>query len=257
MDNSNTGSNKSKEGFFKYLFDFDSEQKTSVMNSVQYLLIGFIPLMLLDNIITNYLPSNEELEKKESWKLLGEVLLEIIFVFVYIFLVDKIIRYIPTYSGVEMGNLNWIQLIVTLMIFRLQSLSNIAGKTEELQHRTEERIFGTEEKTKKKGRKKSVVRVTQPISSNGKSQAMPTHAASRADYISQHQNQIAPNEQMAPTSSGMYGGPNTSLVNADWPPSSNSSSSSSQEGFAEMGAPVQMEPAAANGVLGGSFGSVW
>ena len=253
MDNSNTGSNKSNEGFFKYLFNFDSEQKVFVMNSVQYLLLGFIPLMLLDRIIINHLSSNENLAKKESWKLLGEILLEIIFVFVYIFLVDKIIRYLPTYSGVEMGNLNWIQLIVTLMFFCLPT-TNIAGKTEELQHRVEERIFGTEEKTKKRGGKKSVVRVTQPISSNGKPQAMPTHAASRADYISQHQNQIAPNEQMAPTSSGMYGGPSTSLVNADWPPGSNSSG---QEGFAEMGAPVQMEPAAANGVLGGSFGSAW
>ena len=256
MENSNTGSNKTNEGFFKYLLNFDDEQKNTIMNSMQYLLIAYVPLNTLDHITSNFFPDYQnELQEVESWRLLGEMLLEVVFIFLYIFILNKIIQYIPTYSGAPMGNLNWIQLIVTIMIFRFNHDSSLLKKQRELQKRVGDKINGDDSTTAKKSKKKSVVKVSQPISRNGAPQTMPTHNVSRADYINQHQNQIIPpQEQMSPTSNNIYGGPSNSLVNAEWP---QKQGNTGQEGFEEMSAPVQMEPQAANGVLGGSFGSAW
>jgi hypothetical protein len=255
MENSKTGANNANEGFFKYLLHFDDEQKHMIMNSMQYLLLAYAPLNTLDHITSTYFPDyQKELHEVESWRLLGEMLLEIIFIFFYIFILDKIIQYIPTYSGAPMGQLNWIQLVVTVMVFRLNHDTPILKKQRELQARVVNRINGEAPKTASKSQKKSKVSVSQPISRSGVPQTMPTHTVSRADYINQHQNQSSPHEQMSPTSSGVYGGPQNPLVNADWPPQQGAGG---QEGFQDMGAPVQREPMAANSVLGGGMGSAW
>ena len=186
-------------------------------------------------------------------RLLGEMLLELIYIFLYIFILDKAIQYIPTYSGLPMGQLNWMQLVITIMVFRLNNNSPLMNKQRELQKRVVQKINGDDVAPSNK-KQTSKVSVSQPISRNGVPKTMPTHNASRADYINQHQNQVAPQEQMAPTSNGVYGGPENPLVNTDWPPQHGAGA---QEGFQDMGSPVQMEPMAANSVLGGGMGSSW
>ena len=122
MDNSNAGSNKSNEGFFKYMLNFDNEQKNTILNSLQYLLLAYGPINTLDYITSTYFPDYQnDLREVESWRLLGEMLLEIVFIFIYIFLLNKVIQYIPTYSGTPMGNLNWMQLVVTILVLRFKS----------------------------------------------------------------------------------------------------------------------------------------
>ena len=257
MENSNNASNKTNEGFFKYLLNFDDGQKSMIMNSIQYIILAYGPLNTLDHITTNWFPDyKNEISDVESWRLLGEMFLEIVFIFLYIFIVDKIIRYIPTYSGEPMGNLNFIQLVITLLIFRFNHADSLLKKQRELQKRVENTVNGGPA-TANKSRKASTVKVSQPISRNGTPQTMPTHATSRADYINQHQNQVAPQEQMSATSGQIYGGPTNKLINTEWPNNQSGGAGGGQEGFQEMGAPVQTEPAAANGVLGGSFGSAW
>ena len=85
--------------------------------------------------------------------------------------------------------------------------------------------------------KKENVSVTRPIT--GLAPAIPTHQASRADYINTQQNVtpplLPPNEA---TSQANYGGPTISQ----------------QVEQQQMGG---FEPMAANGVLGGSFGSAF
>ena len=229
MENSNTGSNKTNEGFFKYLFNFDDEQKNTIMNSVQYLLLAYGPLNILDYVTSNYFPDYQnELQEVESWRLLGEMLLEIVFIFLYIFILNKIIQYIPTYSGTPMGNLNWIQLVVTILVFRLNHDSSVLKKQRELQNRVGSKINGTDSTTATKSKKKSVVKVSQPISRNGAPQTMPTHTVSRADYINQHQNRMPPQEQMSPASNNVYGGRQNPLLNSEWPPQQGNVG---QEGF--------------------------
>jgi len=254
MENSKTGSSSTNEGFFKYLLHFDDEQKHTIMNSIQYLLIAYLPLNILDYITETYFPDyQKELHEVESLRLLGEMLLEIIFIFLYIFILDKAIQYAPTYSGSPMGQLNWIQLVITIMVFRLNNNSPLMNKQRELQKRVVQKING-EDTVPSNKKQTPKVSVSQPISRNSVPQTMPTHNASRADYINQHQNQVAPQEQMAPTSNGVYGGPQNPLVNTDWPPQHGAGA---QEGFQDMGSPVQMEPMAANSVLGGGMGSSW
>ena len=95
---------------------------------------------------------------------------------------------------------------------------------------------------KKKGKKGSVVKVSQPISRAG----MPTHQASRADYLNSHNQMVSPTQMLPPAneqqedngaSNNMYnnGGFN-GLVNA-------------------QGANMQAEPMAANAGGWGAFSS--
>ena len=99
-------------------------------------------------------------------------------------------------------------------------------------------------------KKTPVVRVSQPISNMP--QAVPTHQASRADYMHTHQQMAPPTltqqaqssqqqpaqEAQSPTSQGMYGGPSNPMVNAQMPGG-------------------LLEPMAANEVLGGGSFSAW
>jgi hypothetical protein len=261
MDNSNAGSNKSNEGFFKYMLNFDNEQKNTILNSLQYLLLAYGPINTLDYITSTYFPDYQnDLREVESWRLLGEMLLEIVFIFIYIFLLNKVIQYIPTYSGTPMGNLNWMQLVVTILVLRLNHDSSVMKKQRELQTRIGNKINGNDSATAPQSKKQSVVKISQPISRSGVPQSQPTHTVSRSDYINQHQNKMSPpssppQEQMSPTSNAIYGGPQNSLVNAAWP--AKQENSGGQEGFQDMGSPVQSEPMAANSVLGGGMGSAW
>ena len=92
--------------------------------------------------------------------------------------------------------------------------------------------YGVDEVDKKE-RKEDNVSITRPIT--GLSSAVPTHQASRADYVNTQENITPPLLPTSSTSQDIYNKPNV------------------QETFA----PMQNEPMAANGVLGGGFGSSW
>ena len=98
-------------------------------------------------------------------------------------------------------------------------------------------------KEKEEEKNKGVVKVSQPISRAG----MPTHQASRADYLNSHNAMVSPTQMLPPAeesnqeasgaSNDMYnsGGFNNGLVNAQGPN-------------------MATEPMAANAALGGFAG---
>jgi hypothetical protein len=239
-------SNKS-EGFFKYYFTLDSDDKNDITNAMQYLVLMLVPAILLEFALIHYLfPCNEN-DKKSTWKLLGEAGAEFALALLGIIFIDRAIRYIPTYSGVTLSSLNYIQLLVGMLIFKSTfdgAPCEGEGKIKILHQRLLQYL-------EDKKNDNSVVKVHQPISRGG----VPTHKSSRADYISKYQN-MEPSPQKAtagPTGNQNYGGPLNPLINADWP----SSGGAVQEGIETLGAPIAPEPVAANGVLGGFSGSSW
>ena len=92
--------------------------------------------------------------------------------------------------------------------------------------------YGVEEK-KEIQENNNNVSITRPITGLGPS--VPTHQASRADYVNTQENITPPLLPTSSTSQDIYNKPDN------------------QEAFS----PMQNEPMAANGVLGGGFGSSW
>ena len=250
-------SNKS-EGFFKYYFTLDSDDKNDITNAMQYLVLILVPAILLEFTLIHYLFPCDENDKKSTWKLLGEAGAEFALALLGIIFIDRAIRYIPTYSGVTLSSLNYIQLLVGMLIFKSTfdgAPCEGEGKIKILHQRLLQYLEGDESNTFKNRKKDdSVVKVHQPISRGG----VPTHKSSRADYINKYQNMKPPPQKPTGGGGGLignqnYGGPLNPLINADWPPSGGAV----QEGIETLGAPIAPEPVAANGVLGGFSGSSW
>jgi len=243
-----------KKGFFEYVFNFDSDTKSNLLNIVQYIALILLPLGSLDYLMKKIFPDADE--EKGTVELLGEILGQTILTIVFIVFIHRIITFIPSYSGVAIGNLNMWTLIVSFILAVFAVENQVSKKVTILLTRLEngysKSTSGKSGQTMRKTgpqKKMPVVRISQPISNMP--QASPTHQASRADYMHTHE-QIAPptltqqvqpsqqpaQEAQAPTSQGMYGGPSNPMVNAQVPGG-------------------LLEPMAANEVLGGGSFSAW
>lgn len=244
-----------KKGFFEYVFNFDSDTKSNLLNIIQYIVLILLPLGGLDYLMKNIFPDADE--KKGTVELLGEILGQTILTIVLIVFIHRIVTFIPSYSGVAIGNLNMWTLIISFLLAVFTVENQVSKKVTILLTRLEN---GHSKMTSGKNgqapqktdsqKKAPVVRVSQPISNMP--QAVPTHQASRADYMHTHQQMAPPTltqqaqssqqqpaqEAQSPTSHGMYGGPSNPMVNAQMPGG-------------------LLEPMAANEVLGGGSFSAW
>lgn len=234
-----------KKGFFEYVFNFDSDTKSNVMNIIQYIVLILLPLASLDYLMKKIFPDADE--KTGTIELLGEILGQTILTIVMIVFIHRIVTFIPSYSGIAIGNLNMWTLIVSFILAIFAVENQVSKKVTILLTRLENGYstsgkHDTQQLTPQKNT--SVVTVSQPISNMP--QAKPTHQASRADYMqthqqmaqptlteqSQHQSHESTQEAQSPTSQEIYGGPSNPMVNAQMPGG-------------------LLEPMAANEVLGG------
>jgi hypothetical protein len=240
-----------KDGFLKHVFAFDTDTKNSLMNSFQYFIISFVPILAVQYLIGKLW--EEDHEKKEILQLLGEIIGEISMIILAIYFINRAVMYIPSYSGTPIEAINMIQLVLTAVLFKLNFRFDLGIKTKLLVSKAEKIILGEKSGTPQKSNTKNVVKVSQPISGGGRilPPAVPTHQASRSDYIGTHTNQMPPVQQQAAPSSSMYGGQPTPLQNAATP---QLQSGGNIEGMTNANT-ESMEPMAANGVLGG--GSSW
>ena len=180
-------------------------------------------------------------EKKSNLELTGEVLGHLVLTLLGLFFIDRIVTYVPTYSGRAHGTFNIFSVLLIAVIFAYEANTKVGRKIKLLIERVGELWHGKKEKEEEK-KNKGVVKVSQPISRAG----MPTHQASRADYLNSHNAMVSPTQMLPPAeesnqeasgaSNDMYnsGGFN-GLVNAQGPN-------------------MATEPMAANAALGGFAG---
>jgi hypothetical protein len=242
-------SEDSKKNFFKYVFNFDDESKGDIMNLLQYTILAIIPIVILNKVTGKYVPEADE--TKGSLEITAEVILQIVGMFLGLFLINRVITFIPTYSEKdypETFSIHFIVLAVLMITLSLQT--KLGEKVNILVERVNELWNGKVDK-KTKG-KNSNVKVSQPIS--GQQNMMQSAGQNYTDGTSINslpqmdmsaaavtQSALAP--QPMPNYDNMYRQDTTPLVGAATP--------GQTEGFS-------MEPAAANSVLGGgSFGSSW
>jgi hypothetical protein len=167
--------------------------------------------------------------------------------FISLFFINRIVTYIPTYSGIKYPEFDVIFIILAVLMITLSLQTKLGEKVNILVERLVELWEG--KPAKKKGGKNGTVKVSQPISG----QMMNNAAMSQSLYTDGtaigslptntttygNENSLAP--QSLPNYNEMYKQDTTPLVGAATP--------GQTEGFSE--------PMAANAVLGGSFGSAW
>lgn len=244
----------SKKSFFKYVFKFDDETKSELLNVLQFAILSIIPVVLLNKGISKYIPEVDE--KKSSLEIVSEILIQIVVMCLGLFIINRLVTYLPTYSGEKYPEHSIIYTIMPILMVILSLQTRLGEKVSILTDRVVELWEGKTSNTKQRGKpnsNQSNVKVTQPLSTRGPitsnaaamQQAMYTDGTSintlpTNDMINNNtQNTLAP--QQLPNYNNMYEKEDTPLVNAATP--------GGQEGF--------NEPMAANSVLGGGFGSSW
>ena len=173
---------KSSSGFFKYVFNFDEDSKGDLLNIIQYALLAIIPVVSINKLMQNYVPEADD--DKGNLELSMEIILQTIGMFIAIFFINRMITYIPTYSGIKYPDFSVIFIILAVLMITLSLQTKLGEKVSILSDRLVELWNGNSE-TKKKGARKGNVRVSQPISQgNGGAPQM------------QSQNQMAMNQAM-------------------------------------------------------------
>tara|TARA_B100001093_G_C26680689_1_gene950267 strand:- start:201 stop:944 length:744 start_codon:yes stop_codon:yes gene_type:complete len=229
--------------FFNHVFNFDNDNKANMFNMIQYILIGIIPVTLTLKGIKNFIP--EEDETKGSPEIAIEVAIQLFSIFFAIWFIDKIIRYIPTYSGVDYHKFNEINFILPILIILITMQTKLGAKINILVNRILDLWNGNQD-TKQVNKNNNGVKVSQPIVGPG------IHQVSRADTLDNTLIQPPLQQMPAQNNISMIDSlPN--IVNSggqENPGLTSFQNQAIQNSFMET-----MEPMAANGALGGVFGS--
>ena len=90
-------SNLTQNGFIQHVTRFDRETKSELSNLMQYLVIAIIPIYLLNKTLNKFLPEYDE--TKGNIELLGEVIINSVCLLLGIYVIHRIVCYLPTFSG--------------------------------------------------------------------------------------------------------------------------------------------------------------
>ena len=222
-----------KPGFLKHVFNFNEESKSDMLNIIQYAVLALVPIVILNKLMQRFVPEADE--EKSSIEITAEVLAQVIFMFLGILIIHRIITYIPTYSGDKYVEFNVVTIILSVLIIILSLQTKLGEKVSILVDRIGELWDGNKDtKNGKKG--KGNVKVSQPISQNQitTNQALNSMGSTSISSLPPSQ----PSQQL-PDYNQMYQQDSTPLVGASSPVT---------ESF---------EPQAANSVGGGAFGSAF
>jgi len=173
------------EGFFKFVFNFDTENKHRIMNMLQYTLLTIIPVLLILRGIKHIIPEDDE--SKGSLEILAESVGQVILIMLAIWITNKIIYYIPTYSGEDYPKFNEISFIIPFILILATMQTKLGAKFNILIDRVMTALFGKKDDHKGQQQQQqgqNVVRISQPLAGQGQ---MPIHQPSQADYLDRSQ----------------------------------------------------------------------
>ena len=238
------GGDSKTKSFIKHVFNFEDDGKAEFLNVMQYALLAIIPIVVLNKSMQKFVPEADD--KKGSVEILAEVVGQVVVLFVGLVFINRIITYVPTYSGIKYPEHNVIFIVTATLMVILSLQTKLGDKVTILVERISDLWEGksADDKKKKKKQQGNGIKVSQPISQN------PTQVSAqmlmRESYSDGTSISSLPTEQQQqPNYNNMYGGGQTPLVGAASP---------GGDGYGQM----PTGPMAANEALCGSFGgSSW
>ena len=112
-------------GFFSYVFNFDDNNKNLLLNLFQYAFLA-IPLVIIILKCVNYYTPEED-DTKGTLEIIAEILCSISIILLAIWFINKIIRYVPTYSKMQYPIFNEINFIIPLFIVLFTMQTKLGG----------------------------------------------------------------------------------------------------------------------------------
>ena len=150
-----------KNGFFKHMFSFGDDEKGDIINVVQYALIAIIPVIVLNKTMQKFVPEADD--EKGSLEISAEVIFQIVYMFIGMYFIHRIIIYVPTYGGVKYQDFSVTTIILAVLTIVLSLQTKLGEKVSILVERLVNLWEGKTADPKKKP-KNSTVKVSQPIS---------------------------------------------------------------------------------------------
>lgn len=225
----------SRKTFLGHVFSSTEESKAEILNVIQYAIMAIIPIVILNKSIQRFIPEADT--EKSSLEVLAEIFIQLVVMFCGIIIIHRIITYFPTYSGFKYEHLTLTNVILAFLIIVLSIQTKMGIKVNIIVDRLLELWNGSDNYSKDKKAVKNNVRVSSP---------QQQHSPSQSDFL-----------DSTAVQSGMF------------PPAPSATTKPSQGSYDTMirgsGLSNQsgddfgsyMGPMAANGVLGGSFGSAF
>jgi hypothetical protein len=223
-----------KKSFLSHVFSMTEESNAEILNVIQYSSMGVIPIVVLNKLIQRFIPEADP--EKSSLEILIEVFIQLTVMFCGIIVIHRMLNYMPTYSGFKYESLNLTNVVLAFLIIVLSIQTKLGIKVNILVDRLVELWNGPD--SNREGMKEKGVKKRQPMSN---------HAPSQADYLGDTgaQNGVFPPGPVATTRQ------NSVMESYDHMMQPGQVRTEMNEPMMNMG------PAAANGVLGGSFGSAF
>jgi hypothetical protein len=222
------------KGFFKHVFNFNDESKSEMMNIVQYAVLALVPVVIMNKAMQRFVPEADD--EKGHLEILGEVVLQVVTMFMGILIIHRIVTYLPTYSGEKYVDFSVTNIILATLVIILSLQTKLGEKVSILVDRVVQLWEGKDVKRNQKG--KGNVKVSQPISQNqmAMSQSLNTMGSTSVASLPIAQ---PTQQQQLPDYNTMHQENTTPLIGAATP---------GMESF---------EPMAANAGGGGAFGNAF
>lgn len=166
--------NKDSNNFISYIFNFDEDNKAGIFNMIQYTMLAIVPVIVLLKLVKHYIPEDDD--SKPSLEILVEVIVQLIIIFLSIWFIDKMVRFIPTYSGVCYYKFNETNFIIPILIVLITMQTKLGAKINLLLDRITELWSGNQ--NSQKSTQDSNVKVRKPLAGS-----IPHHQPSQADTL--------------------------------------------------------------------------
>ena len=112
---------------------FNENTKLEMLNIVQYSLISIVPIVVLNKTMAYYIPEADE--SKDTIEILLEIFVQVIFMFVGIYIVHRMVIFIPPSSGLQYYELNMTHIILSVLLLILSLQTKIGEKVSILSQR--------------------------------------------------------------------------------------------------------------------------
>ena len=138
-----------RKTFFNHVFSTTDEGKADLLNTLQYALLGFIPILLLYHL-TQYLIPDVNTEKS-SVEIIIEILGQVVLMFVGMIVIHRSITYFPTYSEFKYDSLSLTTICLIGLFLMLSIRTKLGVKATILYDRAMEIWHGPSATSKKRG----------------------------------------------------------------------------------------------------------
>ena len=104
----------SKNSFFQHIFKYDDDTKSELLNIIQYSILCIIPIVFLNKSIQKFFPEADE--DGSTIELLAEIAGQTVTMFLGIFMIHRLVTYVPTYSATNYEQFNVTSIIIGFLV---------------------------------------------------------------------------------------------------------------------------------------------